>query len=282
MSSSRKRDVESADATSKRTKVEGGRDEDVLDPDLEQALSSCTEAFIANEAESFDTLTVQQATCALEIAQKNTSLVKLGMDGTGCPLPLILAAQLGALAVKDLKFVGLAFASEASRAAFVETAGRNATLEGVGIFETNADGEWGRFKPSTSAFVASLQAKRATAKLAPLRIEQIDDSNAADDENGDEAGEQASEEEGKEEGEEEGEEEDEEEEEDYVLCDGKLGPGRRAIKCGKKLRGEDAVFTTPFGQDYCAACNERLVSGGATRTVQASTAAERIAEDVTR
>ena len=86
-----------------------------LDDALCDALRTSTEAFIANDPESFDHLKIEQIDAAIKIAQQNKELRKLGLDGTGCPLSADTAAALGALPVRELKFVGLAFASEAAR-----------------------------------------------------------------------------------------------------------------------------------------------------------------------
>ena len=268
MSSSRDADEE-ADAApaAKRAKLSSGADEDrkgALDPELAEALRNGSEAFVANDPESFDTLSEEQIVRAVAIARTNRKLVKLGLDGTGCPLPVQPAKDLGALAVRELKFVGLAFGSEAARSAFAEAAAANSGLEAIGIFETNADGSWTRFRPQSSAFAADVQSRRATLGLRALRIEQIDE-DGSDREDGSE----------EEDGDEEEEAEGEEEEDDYVQCDGRFGKRRAATACGKRLTGDDAVFTNAFGQDYCGACHERL-----GREMRETTAAKRITEDV--
>ena len=236
-----------------------------LDDALCDALRTSTEAFIANDPESFDHLNIEQIDAAIKIAQQNKELRKLGLDGTGCPLSADTAAALGALPVRELKFVGLAFASEAARTAFADAIGRSEALTSLAIFETNADGEWSRFRPADSAFAAAIQSRRTAHSRQPLVIEQIDD--AEEEEEAEDDGE-----------EEDGGEESDEDEEDFVQCDGHTGARRERVACGKRLKGEDAVFTSAFGKDFCAECHERLYRD--REPLRKLTAAERVLEDV--
>lgn len=264
MSTTRKRGVDAPDADDDASPAAPAkRAKGVLDDVLAHALRTSTEAFVAADPESFDTLSEEQIDAALACARGNPALEKLGLDGTGCPLRVAPARELGALGVRELKFVGLAFAEEDARAAFADAVGRNGALASLAVFETNADGEWARFAPDTSKFAADLQARRAKHALPPLLIEQIDDGEGEDEE-ADAV-------------DEDGESEEEEDGEDYVLCDGRIGPRRGGEPCGKRLVSDDVVFTSAFGQDYCAACHERL---GRSQPLRRLTAAERMKEEV--
>ena len=66
--------------------------------------------------------------------------------------------------------------------------------------------------------------------------------------------------------EEDDEDEDEDEDEDHVECDGRHGKGKDAVACGKRLMGDDLVFTSSFGRDYCAECHARLGREGMRQT----------------
>ena len=112
-----------------------------LDDALCDALRTSTEAFIANDPESFDHLNIEQIDAAIKIAQQNKELRKLGLDGTGCPLSADTAAALGALPVRELKFVGLAFASEAARTAFADAIGRSEHRPAVHRREPGREGQ---------------------------------------------------------------------------------------------------------------------------------------------
>ena len=222
---------------------------------------------------------------ALELARGNSALHTLGMDGTACPLHADAAAALGGFPVKALKLVGLEFARPAgggddARSAFVQAVAANPTLVTLAIFQTNADGDWATFEPATSAFAADIQDHRAAAakeqpSLAPIALLQVAaEGRAASSTNGGTAKETDDGEEGEAEGEEDDEDDEDDEDEDYVECDGRLGPSRKAPACGKRLRGDDAVFHSALGRDYCADCHARLGRGE-----RQATAAERIREE---
>lgn len=253
-----------------------------LDPTTLMALQEHTEAFVCGFSPSEDTedpqLQESQLKQALELARANSSLHTLGVDGTGCALSADTARALGSIPVKALKFVGLSFARNEARVAFAEAAATNDMLATISIFETDADGEWCRFDPSTSKFASDLLRRRKVAakgrQLPPLSMDQV--ATAA--ENGDEAGEDdegVGDEEEEEDGESEGEDEDDED--DYVECDGRMGSGRKAPACGKRLRGDDMVFHSALGRDYCADCHARLGRGE-----RQTTAAERIQEEMNK
>ena len=56
-----------------------------------------------------------------------------------------------------------------------------------------------------------------------------------------------------------------------------MGSGRKAPACGKRLRGDDMVFHSALGRDYCADCHARLGRGE-----RQTTAAERIQEEMNK
>jgi hypothetical protein len=233
----------------------------LLDPQLAAALRTGTEAFVAPPDDSDEPLQEAQVREALSLAQSNAELRVFGMDGTGCSLDASAARALGELAVVALKCVGLSFADEAAVSAFAAAVGSNCRLESLAAYETDADGSWQSFDPAASNFAAKVQRCRSEHELAPLAIEKVEVAEEAYNED-DHA-------------EEDGEEEEGDDEEDFVECDGRKGRGPDAAKCGRRLMGDDLVFTSAFGQDYCAECHARL---GRKDLVQA-TAAERIDDD---
>ena len=247
-----------------------------LESELVAALQTGSEAFVAPPDEGDEPLQEAMLLEAISIARKNSNLQILGIDGTDGPLGVAASTALGSLSVSKLKCVGLSFAGSDAVAAFALAAASNRTLTTLGIFETDADGSWAFFDPETSSFAAELQRARAGSKLPPLTIEQIAEHEVGGEEvaDGEEAvaDEHDNEEEAEDEEHDDGEDEDEDEE--YVECDGRSGKGRDATRCGKQLVGEEAVFTSAFGRDYCAECYAKLGRDGFRK----ATAAQRIEE----
>ena len=254
--------AKAAKARANSSASSSSKEPSLLDPQLAAALRTGIEAFVAPPDDSDEPLQEAQVREALSLAQSNADLRVFGMDGTGCSLDDSAARALGELAVVALKFVGLSFADEAAVSAFAAAVGSNSRLETLAAFETDADGSWQSFDPAASDFAAKVRRCRLEHELAPLAIEKVEVAEEANNED------DHAEEEGE-------EEEDEEEEEDFVECDGRKGRGPDAAKCGRRLMGDDLVFTSAFGQDYCAECHARL---GRKDLVQA-TAAERIDDD---
>jgi hypothetical protein len=239
----------------------------LLDAELEHVLRSGAEAFVCgwspDHAADEPPLTEAQLMHAVALARSNGSLRALGIDGSECALREAVARAVGELAVAELKFVGLLFASAAARAEFAAAIAANDSLKTLAIFQTNADGEdYVDFNPAHSAFATDVQRRRAERKLPALAIVQAEEA-AADGESGAE-----------DDGGEEGSEDEDEEEDDHVECDGRLGPERKA--CGRRLTGDEVVFSTPFGQDFCAEC--QAARDG--RQARQSTANQRLKEDL--
>ena len=234
-----------------------------LDPELAAVLRTGREAFVASPPTDGGEAPVRevQLSAALALAKKNKDLRILGVDSTA-PLSASTARALGEFGVSSLKLVGLRFDGAAAAAAFAEAAAANATLVHLAIFQTNADGDWAEFDPAHS----ELRRKILALRHGPLlTIEQVggavgagEERDEAKEEEEEEAEEEAAEEEEEEEDDDDDEEE-EEEEEDCVECDGRRGSGRKAVVCGRQLKGQDLVFTSSFlGRDYCADCHARL------------------------
>ncbi len=253
----------------------------LLDPQLAAALHTGREAFVAPSEDSDEPLQRAQVREALLLARGNPNLRVFGMDGTGCTLDASSARALGDMAVVALKFVGLSFADEAAVDAFTTAIGANRYLQTLAAFETDADGSWRPFDPAHSAFVAAVRRHRLEHELAPLAIEQVgvgENDADANDAGEDDAGEDVADEDDADEDEADEDDEGGESEEDgqdFVECDGRLGRGRNAVTCRRRLIGDDLVFVSSFGLDYCTECHARLGREGLRRT----TAALRIEEE---
>jgi hypothetical protein len=241
----------------------------LLDSELAQVLRDGQEAFVAApSAEGEVPLREAQLFEALALVRSNAGLRTLGVDTT-VPLTASAASALGETRVEALKLVGLSLSGAPAATALARAVSTNAALRSLAILETDVDGAWCLFDPSTSAFAANVRQRRAAHELPPLRIEQVDDgaggsedaaAAAARDADGvhddgvsgdDVEGEKEEEDE-----EEEGEEDDDDE--DCVECDGRDGRGRGAIACRRKLTGNDVVYTSSLGRDYCANCHAKL------------------------